>query len=347
MSQRWKHRPPGSNWGEFGPDDQRGRMNWVGPEKVRQGVAEVREGITFCLSLPLDYPGGSVLNPRRRPPRLAATERSGAQNFCYPLANDDPRLTDVVCDDQALLSLQYSTQWDSFAHIGSRFDADGDGEAEIVFYNGHRAGEHVIAAAAPAAPGNWARYEGTRAAALGIENLAEHGAQGRGVLVDLHAHFGRERRAVGYDDLMRVMEADGVVVERGDFVLFYTGFADVILEMKKNPDPKRLHATCTGLDGRDERLLQWVTDCGCAALVADNYAVEIIPAGPWKPVAHALLPLHEHCLFKNGIHLGELWYLTELARWLRAHGRNRFLLTAPPLRLPGAVGSPATPIATV
>ena len=59
------------------------------------------------------------------------------------------------------------------------------------------------------------------------------------------------------------------------------------------------------------------------------------------------LPLHEHCLFKNGIHLGELWYLTELAAWLRAAGRHRFLLTAPPLRLPGAVGSPVTPVATV
>ncbi len=36
-----------------------------------------------------------------------------------------------------------------------------------------------------------------------------------------------------------------------------------------------------------------------------------------------------------------------VAGWLRAHGRTRFLLTAPPLRLPGAVGSPATPVATV
>ena len=44
------------------------------------------------------------------------------------------------------------------------------------------------------------------------------------------------------------------------------------------------------------------------------------------------------------IHKG---YLTELADHLRAEGRNRFLLTAPPLRLPGAVGSPATPVATV
>src|SRR3990172_12247901 len=65
---RWKHKPPGSNWGEFGPDDQRGRMNLVTREKVLQGVAEVKQGLTFCLSLPLDYPGGQVLNPRRRPP---------------------------------------------------------------------------------------------------------------------------------------------------------------------------------------------------------------------------------------------------------------------------------------
>ena len=59
MTQRWKQRPPGSNWGEFGPDDQRGRMNYVTREKVLQGVAEVKEGISFCLSLPLDFPGGA------------------------------------------------------------------------------------------------------------------------------------------------------------------------------------------------------------------------------------------------------------------------------------------------
>jgi hypothetical protein len=75
--------------------------------------------------------------------------------------------------------------------------------------------------------------------------------------------------------------------------------------------------------------------------------VELIPVSLSKPKPAALMPLHEHCLFKNGIHLGEMWYLTELAQWLRSHGRNRFLLTAPPLRLPGAVGSPATPVGTV
>ena len=37
----------------------------------------------------------------------------------------------------------------------------------------------------------------------------------------------------------------------------------------------------------------------------------------------------------------------ETAKIVRANKRSRFLLTAPPLCLPGAVGSPATPVATV
>jgi kynurenine formamidase len=39
--------------------------------------------------------------------------------------------------------------------------------------------------------------------------------------------------------------------------------------------------------------------------------------------------------------------LNDLAAYLRNAGRSRCLLTAPPLRLPGAVGSPVTPVATV
>jgi hypothetical protein len=50
---RWRRRPDGSTWGDFGPDDQIGRLNLITPEKVRQGAAEVRGGRTFCLSLPL------------------------------------------------------------------------------------------------------------------------------------------------------------------------------------------------------------------------------------------------------------------------------------------------------
>jgi hypothetical protein len=120
----------------------------------------------------------------------------------------------------------------------------------------------------------------------------------------------------------------------------------VILEAGGRPDGKTLHASCTGLDGSDTRLQQWIAETRLVALISDNYAVEIHNM-PLRPGQCAALPLHQHCLFKVGVNLGELWRLSELADWLRANNRSRFLLTAPPLRLPGAVGSPATPVATV
>lgn len=351
MQKRWKNRPEGSNWGDFGPDDQLGRLNLITREKVLQGLAEAKEGVTFCLSLPLDYPGGSGLNPRRKPPVLRPTLRPNAVNFNVALNTEEDGATDVVCDDLALLHLQYSTQWDAFAHVGSLFDADGDGVPEKVFYNGFRGGEDIVgpeemsdAGAGPNA--DW--REGTcKAGALGIENFAAHGLQGRAVMVDLHAHLGNDRTYVGYDLLMQVLDKDGVEIETGDMVCFHTGFAEVVLDMNRNPDEKTLHSACAVLDGRDGKLLNWISDSGLSALIADNYAVEGIPSKPGQADCCASMPLHEHCLFKNGIPLGELWHLTPLAAWLRDRGRYRFLLTAPPLRLPGAVGSPTTPVATV
>jgi len=346
---RWVKRPEGSTWGDFGEDDQLGRLNLVTPTKVMQGIAEVREGKSFCLSLPLDYPGRNVLNPRRLPPVLRPTLRGGKPNMNYVLAADDPNMTDVICDDLVIMHLQYSTQWDSLAHVGSLFDADGDGVAEPVFYNGFRAGEHIVGPSDPydaGAEGPLGTTSTSHADALSVARMAESCIQGRGVMIDLHAHVKRLRIAFDYERLMRVIEADKVEIEAGDMVLLHTGFAEMLLEMRGDPDPGKAHHLCAVLNGRDKRLLNWVSDSGLTCLIADNYGVEAVPA-----VSHegccAALPLHEHCLFKLGVNLGELWYLTPLADWLRAHGRNRFLLTAPPLRLPGAVGSPATPVATV
>lgn len=346
---RWKRRPDGSTWGDFGADDQLGRLNLITPEKVKQGVAEVREGICFCLSLPLDHPGGNVLNPRRFPPVLRPTLRNGRPNMNYVLGRDDPHASDVINDDAVILHLQYSTQWDSLAHVGQMFDADGDGTPEAVYYNGFRAGREIVGPSSPddaGAVGSVPAKTTTHVQALGVEHMAAQCVQGRGVMIDLHAHIGRTREAVGYERLMRILEKDGVEVESGDMVCLHTGFAQMVLEMQRSPDANVLENACAGLDGRDTRLLQWITDCGLSVLVADNYAVEVLPAAAGQGSC-ATLPLHEHCLFKLGVHLGELWYLTGLADWLRAHRRNRFLLTAPPLRLPGAVGSPATPVATV
>jgi kynurenine formamidase len=352
MTKRWQRRPDGSTWGDWGEDDELGRINLIGSEQVLAGVREVQAGLSFCLSLPLDLPGGTALNQRRHPPRLAPTEDmdGNPEVFFNVHMRDmdgygDPKYVDVWADDVVTLSLQYSTQWDSLAHVGAEFDADGDGEEEAVFYNGYRAGVDLVG------PSPDARGDGSGHASfahhLGLEHMAFHGVQGRGVLVDLRHHLGDEWRGVGFDLLHEVMAADGVVVEPGDLLLLHTGFATRVVEWNKQADPRDLFTTCSYLDAHDDRLLQWIADSQISALVADNYAVEGLLGKDKDPSRHSFLPIHHLCLFKLGVPLGELWYLDELATWLREHSRSRFLLTAPPLRMPGIVGSPVTPIATV
>jgi kynurenine formamidase len=352
VTKRWKQRPDGSTWGDWGDDDELGRINLLTPEKVLQGVREVEAGISFCLSLPLDYPGGIALNQRRHPPVLAPTEDlDGTPATFYNVRQREipkwgsPLHVDVWADDTVTLSLQYSTQWDSLAHAGAEFDADGDGVEEAVFYNGYRAGVDLVGPK-PDAAGDGGRHL-CFAHHLGLEHMAATGVQGRGVLVDFAHHLGHEWRGVDRATLEEIMAADNVVVEPGDMLLLHTGFATKVLEWNREPDPVEINRMCTYLDAHDESLLEWIADSQIAALVADNYAVEGLVGGKRPEGRHSLLPIHHLCLFKLGVPLGELWYLHDLAAWLRAHDRSRFLLTAPPLRLPGAVGCPLTPVATV
>ena len=250
MAERWKQRPTGSTWGDWGDDDELGRVNLMTPEKVLQGVREVEAGVSFCLSLPLDYPGGTALNQRRYPPVVAPTEdmKGEAATFYNVHMSEmddwgDPRFVDVWADDVVTLSLQYSTQWDSLAHVGAEFDADGDGVEEAVYYNGYRAGVDLVG------PKEDARGDGSghRAFAhhLGLEHMAFHGVQGRGVLIDLAHHLGDEWRGVDFEALQEIMATDGVVVEPGDMLLLHTGFATRVLEWERNPDPVKIHTLCT------------------------------------------------------------------------------------------------------
>jgi kynurenine formamidase len=352
VTQRWKQRPPGSTWGDWGDDDELGRINLLTPEKVLAGVREVEAGHTFCLSLPLDFPGGTALNQRRYPPVIAPTEdMNGKPDVFYNVHMSempdygDAKYVDVWADDVVTLSLQYSTQWDSLAHVGAEFDADNDGVEEAVYYNGYRAGVDLVGPTTDAAGdgGNHRCF----AKHLGLEHMAFHGVQGRGVLVDLAHHLGTEWRGVDLATLKEIMAADNVVVEPGDMLLLHTGFATQILKWNREPDPAKLFTTGSYLDAHDDALLDWISESQISALVADNYAVEGLLGKDRDPSRHSFLPIHHLCLFKLGVPLGEMWYLHELASWLREHDRSRFLLTAPPLRLPGVVGSPLTPVATV
>ena len=331
---RWTHRPDGSTWGDFGAHDQRGRMNLITPEKRLAAMREVQDGEVFVLSLPLDYPGGEPADSPRKAPRLVANSLGG-QHLCnMPLTTSD-----VTCDDTVIMSLQYSTQWDALVHWGRQFDTDGSGETRAVYYNGYRAHEHVKCGDE--------HGEGFRAEALGIQNMAETGVQGRGVLVNLVKAFGRERQWIDHDMLMQAIADQNVEVREGDMLLLYTGYGDALMAANRKPDEEELAKVGAVLKGADQRLLDWIDEAGITAVISDNQAVEGFDLANPGTGPGGMLPLHDRCLFRLGVHLGELWWLTELAEYLDAKGRHAFLLTAPPLRLPGAAGSPATPVATV
>ena len=55
--------------------------------------------------------------------------------------------------------------------------------------------------------------------------------------------------------------------------------------------------------------------------------------------------MHCGCLVDLGLPLGEFWVLDELAADCAGDGVFDFMLVAPPLHIPHAVGSPINPIA--
>ena len=161
----------------------------------------------------------------------------------------NPKYVDVWADDVVTLSLQYSTQWDSLAHVGAEFDVDGDGTEEPVYYNGYRAGVDLVGPQ-PDAAGDGGNHR-CFAHHLGLEHMAYKGVQGRGVLVDLAHHLGHDWRGVDRKTLEEIMATDNVVVEPGDMLLLHTGFATEVLAMNREPDPVKIHTMCTYLDARD------------------------------------------------------------------------------------------------
>ena len=329
--------------GDFGPDDVLGRLNLVGPEQVRKGVVEAREGIVFCLSLPLDLPGRTVLSANRFPPVVRPTLRSGAVNFNCSMAVAHPGATDVMSDDLVVLHTQYSTQWDAFGHAGALFDADCDGVPEPVYYNGWRAGTDAVGPAEPdsAGLGSLSRLdgaaEGTARRRMPAPSTSRRwlgtacrGGQSSSTWRRTSAGPGPSSVSTSGRGCSRRMRSSS---NPADLLLLHTGFARKVQAQAGRPTATSLDV-CAVLDGADPDLQGWIRESGVAAIASDNFAVEAFP--PLHELhGEPALPLHELCLFRLGVHLGELWWLSDLADHLRAAGRSRCLLTAPPLRLPG------------
>ncbi len=329
---RWRKRPEGSNWGDWGEDDKVGQLNLISNDVILEAVKEIKVGKRFCLSLPLDYPGNNVLNFVRKEPRLKPIIREGSEYYNYRWDTKDERLTDIGSDDAVLIDLQFSTQWDGLCHRGALFD--GGSGPEPLYYNGYKAETVRCVSVDELLP-------------IGIDNMAMTGVQGRAVLVDLKSEVGTDERVeVGFGLLMAILKKQKIDIKKGDILCLWTGLDELILRNKKNENTA-LKSKCAVLDGWDNQLLDWIATSGIAAIVSDNLAIESVGKRIPEGYKGSALPLHNQCIFKLGMHLGELWHLAELAIWLKEHNRNSFFLTAPPLRLKGAAGSPVTPVATV
>jgi kynurenine formamidase len=85
----------------------------------------------------------------------------------------------------------------------------------------------------------------------------------------------------------------------------------------------------------------WLHEHDIAAVCADNVAVEVMR----QPDDVPLMAFHMVALRDMGMPLGELFVLEDLAAACRADGIYDFFFAAPPLYVPGGVGSPLNPLA--
>ena len=293
-------------WEVFGAGDQLGTVNLLTPELVKQAAGLVRTGRVINLSLPLNFPitlyGGFRTGYRHH----IEVNRGGRDDYVDNFA------------------MQGSSQWDSLRHIRYR---------EFGYYGG-RQDEQV-----------------DDKAELGIEHWARHGIVGRGVLLDAARYMEHQgspldatrRFAMDGPFLERVAQAQQVSVQAGDIVLLRTGWlawyggldAAGREALRGTLHPGEGGMACPGLDATQETAA-WLWDHQIAAMAADNVALEALPVDAKTGGFQ-----HRRLIALQGMPIGEVWDLEELARDCAQDGVYEFFLVSVPLNLPGGVGSPA------
>lgn len=294
-----------SNWGRWGPDDERGTLNLVDAAAVRRGVAAATDGRVFSLAMPFGPDGpqdGGI--PGRENPSVRITMAN------VSMTGDPGDFT--TSDDQFRMGSQAATHWDALGHVGY------DG----LLYNGVDAG--VVTA------------EGG-AARLGIDRFGP--VVSRGILCDvarLHGVDGfDDNHPISGDELDACVAAAGLRVEPGDIVCVRTG---QFRWLRPGVEKLRFRHPTPGLAVSS---IEWLHDHDVAAVASDTFVLECYPGE--DPAV--LLPVHMINLRDMGLVQGQLWWLDDLAADCAGDGRIDFLLTATPLPLVGAVGGPVAPTA--
>lgn len=296
------------NWGRWGDDDQRGTLNHIGPETLKRAAGSVKSGKLFNLGLNLDK-DGPQLGLGRFNPRLYVTDLG------TPVNPDRPN-SSCYSDDVIHMPLQAGTQWDAIGHV----------HYEGVLYNNCKACDVLS-------------VNGTSKNA--IHHLASPGIMSRGVLLDIAGLKSVEAlpmdHEISVDDLNAACKAQNVTIEKGDIVMIRTGH---IRCFTINQDRAAFNGPQPGLS---YLCAEWIYDNSIAAVAADNLAVEVITADMAKQ--DMPLPFHNLALRDMGCPLGEMFHLEALAQDCAEDGQYTFLLSAPPLAITGAFGSPVNPLA--
>lgn len=217
---------------------------------------------------------------------------------------------------------------------GDMVRADGGSAANEVIVTGGHVGTHIDALSHVSHDGMLhggldaaAAQAGGRFGALGIDTVDPFVC--RGVLLDVGVCTpGYE---VTPDDLDRAL--GDLPLGPGDVALIRTGWG------QRWDDPDAYVGAASGVPGPGEEGAKWLAARGVRAAGADTIAFEHLPPGR----GHALLPAHRVLLVEHGIHIIETMALEDLA----AAGAREFLFILSPLKLVGATGSPARPLAVV
>jgi kynurenine formamidase len=301
-----------SNWGRWGADDVLGTVNFLDEGKRREGAALVRRGASFSLAQSFDMNGPQKGWRRRTNPvhtmlDTGVDAERGNQGFPHGIGG---------ADDVIFMPLQASTQWDGLGHI---FDHG-------MAYNGRRAGEVVTS-------------EGDQV--TGIETVASAIA-GRGVLLDVGRALGDDGElpdgfAITGEHLERTIAAQGesARVGRGDLVCVRTGR---LARARREGWGDYAGGDSPGLSFTTA---DWLHGTEIAGIATDTWGFEVRP----NEFEHAFQPLHQVAIPHIGLFIGEMWDLDALAADCAADGVWEFFLTAAPLPVTGAVGSPVNPIA--
>lgn len=175
-----------SNWGRWGAEDQRGALNILTPEMVKNAAKVVKSGKVYSLSMPLEAEGPQW--PTRHKTWRVTT-------FNNPLEGRGG------ADDVVTMHSHSGTHMDALCHIWY----------ENQFYNGYKASENISSTGA------------TRNAIHNVPHIVGRGvlldiAGWKGVD---HLQLGE---AVTADDLDACAAAQGVTVQAGDLLLVRTGW---------------------------------------------------------------------------------------------------------------------------